>query len=88
MTILVTGATGRIGRHVVRAYLADGAAVRALVLPGDPGGTDLEAAGVEVVVGERTDRTALARATEGVAIVNSQPFIDSLLTGDDKSWAQ
>ena len=33
MTILVTGATGRIGRHVVRAYLADGAAVRALVLP-------------------------------------------------------
>ena len=69
MTILVTGATGRIGRHVVRAYLADGAAVRALVLPGDPGGTDLEAAGVEVVVGELTDRTALARATDGVAVV-------------------
>ena len=69
MTILVTGATGRIGRHVVRAYLADGAAVRALVLPDDPGGTDLEAAGAEVVVGGLTDRTALARATDGVAVV-------------------
>ena len=69
MTILVTGATGRIGRHVVRAYLADGAAVRALVLPDDPGGTELEAAGAEVVVGELTDRTALARATDGVAVV-------------------
>lgn len=69
MTVLVTGATGRIGRHTVRGYLADGEAVRALVLPGDPGGADLEASGVEVVVGALTDREALARATDGVAVV-------------------
>lgn len=69
MTVLVTGATGRIGRHTVRGYLADGEAVRSLVLPADPGGADLEASGVEVVVGALTDREALARATDGVAVV-------------------
>jgi len=31
---------------------------------------------------------ALRRFTrEGVAMVNSQAFIDALLNGDDKSWA-
>ena len=69
MTVLVTGATGRIGRHTVRGYLADGEAVRALVLPGDPGGAHLEASGVQVVVGALNDREALARATDGVAVV-------------------
>jgi nucleoside-diphosphate-sugar epimerase len=69
MTVLITGATGRIGRHTVHGYLADGRRVRALVLPGDPGGAALETAGVEVVVGALTDRAALARATRDVAIV-------------------
>src|SRR6476659_10199023 len=69
MIVLGTGATGRIGRHTVRGDLGDGEAVRALVLPGDPGGDDLTAAGVEVVVGALTDRSALAQATRGVAIV-------------------
>lgn len=69
MTVLVTGATGRIGRHTVRGYLADGERVRALVLPGDPSVAELAAAGVDVVVGTLTDREALARATDDVAIV-------------------
>ena len=35
-TYLVTGATGFLGRTVVSELLSRGAAVRALVLPGDP----------------------------------------------------
>jgi nucleoside-diphosphate-sugar epimerase len=69
MTVLVTGATGRIGRHVVRGYLEDGVAVRALVLPGDPGTADLEDGRVEVIIGGLADRAALATAVEGVDVI-------------------
>ncbi len=43
--VLITGATGFIGRHVVKANLAKGNRVRALVLPGDAGEAGLKAAG-------------------------------------------
>ena len=69
MRILVTGAAGRIGRHVVDGYLADGAEVRALVLPGDPSAGLLEAAGVKTTVGRLEDRSAVERAVDNAEII-------------------
>lgn len=63
MTILVTGATGAIGRHVVNQLVARGASVRALVR--DPSKADFPA-GVAVVQGDLLDPDALRRAFDGV----------------------
>jgi NADH dehydrogenase len=65
MTVAVTGATGFVGRHVVKALLARGYAVRALSrtaasaasLPRDPR--------VSVIVGDCLDATALDRLCAG-----------------------
>ena len=62
-TILVTGATGRVGRHVVQGLLDAGTTVRALVR--NPAGAALPEA-VEVVQGDITDEAAVARAAAGV----------------------
>src|SRR3982751_5443192 len=64
MTILVTGATGTIGRNVVDQLLARGADVRALVR--DPSKADLPA-GVAVVKGDLLDVDALRTALSGVS---------------------
>jgi UDP-glucose 4-epimerase len=69
MTVLVTGAAGRIGRHVARASLQAGEEVRALVLPGDPAAASLAAEGIELVEGRLQDRAALERAVEGVDVI-------------------
>jgi UDP-glucose 4-epimerase len=69
MKILITGASGRVGRELVRDRQARGDAVRALVLPGDPGAEILAARGVEVVAGSLTDRNAVAAAVDGVDAV-------------------
>lgn len=65
MTVLVTGATGLLGSHVVDLLVADGARVRALALPGDDTNR-LTRLGVEIVSGDLSDRAALAAATRGV----------------------
>jgi uncharacterized protein YbjT (DUF2867 family) len=62
-TILVTGATGRVGRHVVQGLLEAGTTVRALVR--NPAGAALPEA-VEVVQGDITDEAAVERAAAGV----------------------
>ena len=59
MTILVTGATGTIGRHVVEQLVKRGADVRALVR--DPAKADLPA-GVAVVQGDLLDVDSLRSA--------------------------
>jgi uncharacterized protein YbjT (DUF2867 family) len=64
MTILVTGATGTIGRHVVDHLVQRGADVRALVR--DPAKASLPA-GVAVVPGDMLDVDALRRAFAGVS---------------------
>jgi 2-alkyl-3-oxoalkanoate reductase len=66
--ILVTGATGFIGRRVVSRLRAEGARVRALVLPEErvEGILDPD---VEVVRGSVTDRGAVARAVRGIDVV-------------------
>jgi len=64
MTILVTGATGTIGRNVVQQIVRRGAGVRALVR--DPAKADFPA-GVEVVKGDLLDVDALRSAFAGVS---------------------
>lgn len=56
MTVLVTGATGAVGRLVVAGLLADGGRVRALTR--DPAKAGLPAE-VELVAADLTDRTSL-----------------------------
>ncbi|WUR11040.1 NmrA/HSCARG family protein [[Empedobacter] haloabium] len=64
MTILVTGATGNVGRNVVAQLVQRGATVRALVR--NPASANLPA-GVEVVQGDMLDVDSLRRAFEGVS---------------------
>jgi uncharacterized protein YbjT (DUF2867 family) len=64
MTILVTGATGTVGRNVVEQLVKRGASVRALVR--DPAKAGLPA-GVEVVKGDLLDVDALRAALAGVS---------------------
>ena len=64
MTILVTGATGTIGRNVVQQLVQRGASVRALVR--DPGKADFPN-GVDVVKGDLLDVDSLRSAFAGVS---------------------
>ncbi|WP_437317470.1 SDR family oxidoreductase [Sorangium sp. So ce385] len=64
MTILVTGATGTVGRHVVEQLAKRGAAVRALVR--DPAKANFPA-GVAVAQGDLLDVDALRSALSGVS---------------------
>jgi uncharacterized protein YbjT (DUF2867 family) len=64
MTILVTGATGRVGSKVVEQLLERGADVRVLVR--DPSKTRF-APEVEVVQGDMLDLESLRRAFAGVS---------------------
>jgi uncharacterized protein YbjT (DUF2867 family) len=64
MTILVTGATGTVGRHVVNQLVARGADVRALVR--DPAKANLPA-NVAVAQGDLLDVDALRGALSGVS---------------------
>jgi dihydroflavonol-4-reductase len=63
---LVTGGTGFVGTHVVRALLAEGRPVRCLVRPGSPRG-NLEGLSVEIVEGDLNDPPSLTRALSGVS---------------------
>jgi uncharacterized protein YbjT (DUF2867 family) len=64
MTILITGSTGNVGRHVVQQLVQRGASVRALVR--DPAKANFPA-GVDVVQGDLLDVDALRHAFEGVS---------------------
>ncbi|MBP0492397.1 NmrA/HSCARG family protein [Pararoseomonas indoligenes] len=64
MTILVTGATGSIGRHVVTQLAARGAEIRALVH--DPAKANL-LAGVEIARGDLLDIGSLRQALQGTS---------------------
>ncbi|WP_238160318.1 SDR family oxidoreductase [Kribbella pratensis] len=62
-TVLVTGATGRVGRHVVAGLRAAGVTVRALVRTPDLAGFPPE---IELIQGDITDVAAVRRAAAGV----------------------
>ncbi len=68
MKALVTGATGFLGAHVVRALLEHGFQVRALVRP-HADLRNLHQLPVEVVQGDVTDFSSVRRAVEGCAVV-------------------
>lgn len=63
-TVLVVGATGSIGQHVVAQSLKAGYETRALVR--DPARAGRLPTGVQVVVGDLTDSSTLREAVEGV----------------------
>ena len=62
-TILVTGATGRVGRHVVDGLRAAGVSVRALVRTPESAGLPAD---VELIQGDINDPAAVRRASENV----------------------
>lgn len=64
MTALVTGGTGFVGAHLVRALLREGESVRCLVRP-ESDRRNLAGLHVEVVEGDITDPFAAARAVRG-----------------------
>jgi dihydroflavonol-4-reductase len=68
MTALVTGANGFLGSAVVRALLADGTAVRALVRRGSDR-RNLAGLDVGIADGDVTDPESLRRAAAGCAAV-------------------
>lgn len=80
MTILVTGATGRVGRHVVDQLLRRNAKVR--VLTRDPANAGFPA-GVEIVQGDLLDLDALRGAFSGVSTL----FLLNAVTGDEFTQA-
>ncbi|WP_434724742.1 SDR family oxidoreductase [Mesorhizobium sp. RIZ17] len=83
MTILVTGATGRVGRHVVDQLVKRGANVR--VLTRDASKADFPA-GVEVAQGDLLDIDSLRSAFTGVSTlfllnaVASDEFTQAIIT--------
>jgi len=78
--ILITGATGFVGPHIVHTLRAEDRPVRALVREGTDTGR-LHTWGCETVVGDMSDPSSLRRAVEGcntvvhlVAIITGKPL--------------
>jgi dihydroflavonol-4-reductase len=67
--VLVTGATGFTGGHLVSALASRGYLVRALVRDASRAGVELTRPGVSFVAGDMRDRDVLARATADIDIV-------------------
>lgn len=69
MQILVTGASGRIGRNLCRALIQRGEQVRALVLPNDPNRAGLEQIGTTCLTGDLEDYTTVVSAVRDVEAI-------------------
>ncbi|HYB12857.1 MAG TPA: NAD(P)-dependent oxidoreductase [Myxococcota bacterium] len=78
-TVAVTGATGFLGRYLVRALIERGARVVGVVRVPERG-RDLAAGGVELRQADLASREALASAFAGVDVVVSNAALLSLLS--------
>src|SRR5215204_964989 len=66
LNVLVTGATGKQGGHLVRELLARGHSIRALTRkPESPAAVALAERGVTIVPGDFEDQGSLERAVRG-----------------------
>lgn len=87
MKVLVTGAAGFLGGHLIDMLVEDGYEVRAMVRPSEDAGRLYGLKRVEVVVGDMTDAASLKRAVKGVQRV----FHVAAKTGpwgpEDDYWA-
>jgi UDP-glucose 4-epimerase len=68
-TVLVTGVAGRIGRNLASALIAQGARVKGVALPDDPGLERAQAAGVDCLTGNLRDPDLCVAAVSGVDAV-------------------
>src|SRR3989442_10715358 len=68
MKVLITGATGLLGVHLLQELQQRGEQIRALVLPVE-NAEKLIAQGVEVVRGDVTDADTLAPAVKDIEII-------------------
>jgi nucleoside-diphosphate-sugar epimerase len=68
MRVLITGATGLLGGHLIRALQERGEQIRALVLPVENADKLMEQ-GVEVVRGDITDASTLGPAVKDVELI-------------------
>ncbi|KAL6603525.1 hypothetical protein ACP70R_043886 [Stipagrostis hirtigluma subsp. patula] len=81
-TVLVVGATSRIGRIVVRKLLLRGYNVKALVRRNDPEVTDLLPRSVDIVVGDVGDPSTVKEAVTGCSKIIYCATARSTITGD------
>ena len=80
---LVTGASGLLGSHIAEQLVARGTRVRALVRPTSETGF-LRSLGVELVLGDLTDRDACERAVSGIRVV----YHAAAKVGDWGTWRE
>ncbi|CAL5024100.1 unnamed protein product [Urochloa decumbens] len=81
-TVLVVGATSRIGRIVVRKLMLRGYNVKALVRRNDPGVIDMLPRSVDIVVGDVGDPSSVQAAVSGCNKVIYCATARSTITGD------
>ncbi|KAK8584684.1 hypothetical protein V6N13_138636 [Hibiscus sabdariffa] len=81
-TVLVVGATSRIGRVVVRKLMLRGYTVKALVRKADQEVLDMLPRSVEIVIGDVGDPSSLQAAVEGCSKIIYCATARSTITGD------
>lgn len=69
MKVLITGATGFVGGHLVKKCRQKGWQISAFVLPGDAGAVALEAQGVKVLYGDIRNESDVDAAVNGHQLI-------------------
>ncbi|KAI7985392.1 Uncharacterized protein LOK49_LG14G02249 [Camellia lanceoleosa] len=81
-TVLVVGATSRVGRIVVRKLMLRGYTVKALVRKADEQAVDMLPTSVEIVIGDVGDPSSLRSAVKGCNKIIYSATARSSITGD------